>query len=140
VCEIWDGLTSLCKDFLVFFLSFLLFFYLSLPYRFYLLIVGTEGYCYNWSYWVTHSVGLLWTRDRPVAESSTFKTHNTYKRQTSMPPAGFEPAISAASQSAFNRCTVQPFTESDDTRCCVNTIFPPEDVHVNARYMSRIIV
>jgi hypothetical protein len=35
---------------------------------------------------------------------------------------------------------VQPFTESDDTRCCVNEIFPPEDGHVNARNMSRIIV
>ena len=30
-------------------------------------------------------------------------------------------------------CTVQPFTESDDTRCYVNTIRPPEDGHVNAR-------
>jgi len=35
---------------------------------------------------------------------------------------------------------VQPFTESDDARCCVNTICPPEDGHVNARNMSRIIV
>jgi len=35
---------------------------------------------------------------------------------------------------------VQTFTESEDTRCCVNTIFPPEDGHVNARKMSRIIV
>ena len=35
-------------------------------------------------------------------------------------------------QSALNQCTVQPFTEIDDTRCCVNTIFPPEDGHVNA--------
>jgi len=43
-------------------------------------------------------------------------------------------------QSALNRCTVQPFTDSDDTRCCVNTIFPPEDGYVNARNMSRIIV
>ena len=43
-------------------------------------------------------------------------------------------------ESAFNRCTVQPFTESDDTRCCVNTIFPPEDGHVNAQNMSRIIM
>ena len=42
--------------------------------------------------------------------------------------------------SALNWCTVQPFTESDDTRCCVNAIFPPEDGHVNARNMSRIIV
>ena len=45
-----------------------------------------------------------------------------------------------ALQSALNQCTVQPFTESDDTRCCVNTIFPPEDGHVNPRNMSRIIV
>ena len=36
--------------------------------------------------------------------------------------------------------TVQPFTESDDTRCCVNTFCPPEDGHVNARNMSRIVV
>ena len=35
---------------------------------------------------------------------------------------------------------MQTFTESEDTRCCVNTIFPPEDGHVNARNMSRIIV
>ena len=39
-----------------------------------------------------------------------------------------------------HQCTVQKFTESEDTRCCVNTIFPPEDGHVNARNMSRIIV
>ena len=45
-----------------------------------------------------------------------------------------------ALQSALNQCTVQTFTESEDTRCCVNTIFPPEDGHVNARNMSRIIV
>ena len=41
-------------------------------------------------------------------------------------------------QSAVIRCTVQPFTESDDTRCCDNTICPPEDGHVNARNISRI--
>ena len=42
--------------------------------------------------------------------------------------------------SALNQCTVQTFTESEDTRCYVNTIFPPEDGHVNARNMSKIIV
>jgi hypothetical protein len=36
-----------------------------------------------------HSVGLLWMSDQPDA------THNTHKRQISMPPAGFEPAIPA---------------------------------------------
>jgi hypothetical protein len=42
--------------------------------------------------------------------------------------------------SALNRCTVQPFTESDVSRCCVNKIGPPEDGHVNAGNMSRIVV
>ena len=41
-----------------------------------------------------------------------------------------------SAESALNRCTVQPFTESDDTRCCVNKICPPEDGHVNVRNMS----
>jgi hypothetical protein len=36
--------------------------------------------------------------------------------------------------------TVQPFIESDDNRCCNNTICPPEDGHVYARNMSRIVV
>ena len=43
-------------------------------------------------------------------------------------------------ESALNQCTGQTFTESEDTRCCVNTIFPPKDGHVNARNMSRIIM
>ena len=37
-------------------------------------------------------------------------------------------------------CTVQPFTNSDYNRCCDNTIFPPEDGHVNVRNMSRIVM
>ena len=45
-----------------------------------------------------------------------------------------------AEQSAVIRHTVQPFTESDDIRCCDNTICPPEDGHGNARNMSRIVV
>jgi hypothetical protein len=44
-----------------------------------------------------HSVGLLWTTDQPDAETSTCRQHkNTHKRQTSMPPAGFEPVIPAS--------------------------------------------
>ena len=31
-------------------------------------------------------------------------------------------------------------TESDNTRCCENTICPPEDGHVDARNMSRIVM
>ena len=41
---------------------------------------------------------------------------------------------------ALNQCYGQTFTESEDIRCCVNTIFPPEDGHVNARNMSNIIM
>ena len=43
-------------------------------------------------------------------------------------------------KSALNQCTVQPFAESDVTRCCENTIGSPEDGHVNAPNMSRIVV
>jgi hypothetical protein len=38
-----------------------------------------------------YSVGVLWTRDRRVIEASTWQTHNTHKRKTSMPPETFEP-------------------------------------------------
>ena len=42
--------------------------------------------------------------------------------------------------SAPNRHTVRPFTESDDTRCCNNTICHPEDEQGTARNMLRIIM
>ena len=48
--------------------------------------------------------------------------------------------VDSGLESAINQCTVQSFIESGDTRCCVNTIFPPENGHVNARNMSRIIM
>ena len=35
---------------------------------------------------------------------------------------------------------MQTFTESEDNRCYVNTIFSPEDGHVKAQNMSKIIV
>ena len=43
-------------------------------------------------------------------------------------------------QSALNRHTVRPFTESDDTRCCNNTICPPEDEQGTARNVLRMIM
>jgi len=43
-------------------------------------------------------------------------------------------------QSAPIRHTEQPFTGNGDSRCCDNTICPPEDGHVNARNMSRIVM
>ena len=43
-------------------------------------------------------------------------------------------------QSALNLHTVQLFTESDDTRGCSNTIFPPEVEQGAARNMLRIVM
>jgi hypothetical protein len=40
-----------------------------------------------------------------------------------------------AEQSVLIRHTVQLFTESDDSRCCDNTVCPPEDGHFDARNM-----
>ena len=43
-----------------------------------------------------HSVGLLWTSDQPVAQTSP-RQHTTLKRQTSMSPAaGFKPTRPAS--------------------------------------------
>ena len=43
--------------------------------------------------------------------------------------------VESGLQSALNRRT-----ESDDTRGCNNTIYPPEDEQVTARNMLRIIM
>ena len=47
--------------------------------------------------------------------------------------------VESGLQSALNRHTVRPFTESDDTRGCNNTICPSEDEQGTARNRSRII-
>jgi hypothetical protein len=41
------------------------------------------------------SVGLLWTSDQSVAETSTWQHTTLNNRHTSMPAVGFEPTISA---------------------------------------------
>ena len=48
--------------------------------------------------------------------------------------------VESGLQSALNRHTVRPFTESDDTRGCNNTVCPPEDEQVTARNVLRIIM
>jgi hypothetical protein len=42
------------------------------------------------------SVGLLWTRNRPRRRERYLTAQTLYKRQTSMPPVGFEPTIPAS--------------------------------------------
>ena len=48
--------------------------------------------------------------------------------------------VESGLQSALNLHTVRPFTESDDTRGCNNTICPPEDEQGTARNMLRIVM
>jgi hypothetical protein len=79
-----------------FFLSFLL-------WPLYLPVVGVQGYCWTWSQWHTHthSVGLLWTRDPYIAESSTWQhttliwdIHQCHRRDFFfLPVRGFSPLI-----------------------------------------------
>ena len=38
-------------------------------------------------------------------------------------------------QPTLNLCTEQSPKESDNTRCCTNTIWPPEDKHNSAQNM-----
>jgi hypothetical protein len=49
----------------------------------------------NDTYDTTQSVRFLSTSDQPVAETSTWQTHNTHNKQTRMPLAGFEPGFPA---------------------------------------------
>jgi len=55
------------------------------------------------TYIQTQSVGLLWMRDRPVEETSTFTTHVNHMRQTSMPSAGIRKHNSSKRTAAYRR-------------------------------------
>ena len=57
--------------------------FLFYSYPLYVLTVGVEGCCFAASHTWTHkqSVGLPWTRDVPVAETSTRTTQNIHERQ-----------------------------------------------------------
>ena len=57
-------------------------------------------------------------------------------RASTCPSSGGQIVLS---QHLVSSLSVQPFTESDDNRRCDNEISPPEDGHVDARNMSRII-
>jgi len=48
--------------------------------------------------------------------------------------------LQTAEQTALIQHTVLYCTESDDTRCCDNSICLPEDGHVDVRNMSRIVM
>ena len=73
---------------------------------------------------VSSSTLLVFRRINCIITASGIAT--LCKRPYSMP-------VESGLQSALNGHTVRPFTESDDTRCCNNTICPPEDEQGTAR-------
>ena len=111
-CEIENYVWKVCKRhsefrLLVFMLApfshFRTFIVLSFSLRFNVFsfcgAASERGLCPSHSWGFPHndaaqSIGLLWASKRPVTETR-LTTHNTHKRQTSMPPAGFEPRTSA---------------------------------------------
>ena len=80
---------------------------------------------------VSSSTMLIFRRTNCITAASGIVT--LCKRSYSM-------SVESGLQSALNLHTVRPFTESDDTRCCGDTICPPEDEHSTARNMSKIIM
>ena len=85
--------------------SFLSFFFVCLTY-FYLHSVGVEfNVAYYHTQWHIHTYTHTHTNTHTIdktpleewsARQRTLTTHNTHMRQTSMPPAGFEPAVPAS--------------------------------------------
>ena len=80
---------------------------------------------------VSSSTLLIFRRTNCITTASGIVT--LWKQPYSMP-------VESGLQSALNPHTLRPFTESDDTRGCNNTICPPEDEQGTARNMSRIIM
>ena len=76
---------------------------------------------------VSSSTLLVFRRTNCIITASGIVT--LCKQPYSMP-------VESGLRSALNR----PFTESDDTRGCNNTICPPEDEQGTARNMLRIIM
>jgi hypothetical protein len=62
---------------------------------FHLLIVSAEDYCCTSSHSMTHHTRYD-SSGRVISPTQRPVPHNTHKRQTTMPPAGLEPAIPAS--------------------------------------------
>jgi len=67
---------------------------------------------------VSSSTTLVFRKSNCIVTASGILTLR--KRLYSMP-------VESGLKSAPIRRTLRPFTDSDDTRCCNNTIGPPED-------------
>ena len=94
----------------------------------YSIIIYTSMLHYNPQH-VSSSTLLIFSRTNFIIKASGIV--NLCKRLYSM-------QVESELQSAFNRHTVRPFTESDDTGCCNNKICPTEEEQSTARNMLRI--
>jgi len=78
-----------------------------------------------------HLIGLLWTSDQLVAETSTCTTHNNHQTHTSMPHVGFEPATPASKRPqthALDRATTRVGQiHFAFTKFCSNFLIPTTD-------------
>jgi hypothetical protein len=93
--------------------------------------------CFDVSLTMQHSIDLF---RLPIAMHNSF-IHEQYVyyitildifRASTCPSSGGQIVLS---QHLVSSLSVQPFIESDDTRCCDNTICPAGDGHVDARNM-----
>ena len=75
-----------------------------------------------------------------LLQIATYTFYTYFNNQLNAQILLFYNNIYVTLQSVLIRHTVQPFTESDDTRCCDNTICPPEDGHVNARNIDTVTI
>ena len=83
-------------------------FFLPQSNLFYLLIVGVQDYCCTWSHSDTpHSVGLHWTRDRPVSETSPWQSKTFTKDRH---PCSWQDSNSQSPQVSGRRPT--PYTSA----------------------------
>jgi hypothetical protein len=93
----------------------------------------------KWPTWCTNSLfynkftTVLYMFREPLCSSSGGKIV-LIQHLVSSPSVSDRP-VHRLKEFSLNLCTNWSFTESDDTRCCINTIWPPDDEHNAARNM-----
>jgi hypothetical protein len=84
-----------CSLFQLTYTAIISFFFSSCASTWFCIMGSSYGTLPSHSLDTPQSIGLLWMKYEPNTETSTWQ-HNTHKRQTSMPPAGFKPTLPAS--------------------------------------------
>jgi hypothetical protein len=100
-----------------------------------------RGFHFIWSHTITQpqSVGLLWTRDRPVAETSTWRYTILKNRQISMSPVGFKPTIPAGDRLQSHALDRSPTEIGLDFVTITNVLSHKTLVIVKTKLLSRAV-